>query len=126
MVLPVNLDSFTGYVDSGEKTSAELHREAICRNPRRKAALERARQQVAAALPKDTKFPLTRLRLRAGLSQADLAKLLNTHQPAIARLENGLSDPRLTTIKKLATALGVSEADILEAIDVGRTVGKAS
>ena len=62
----------------------------------------------------------------AGLSQADLAKLLNTHQPAIARLENGLSDPRLTTIKKLATALGVSEAEVLEAIDSGRTVSQAS
>ncbi|MER1940108.1 helix-turn-helix transcriptional regulator [Castellaniella sp. FW104-16D08] len=93
---------------------------------RRMAALKRARRQVAAALPKDTKFPLTRLRLQAGLSQADLAKLLDTHQPAIARLENGASDPRFTTIKKLATALGVSEAEVLEAIDAGRVASQIS
>jgi len=126
MVLPIDLGSFTGYVDSSDKTPTDRHREDVRRNPRRKAALARARQQVAAALPKDTKFPLTQLRLRAGLSQADLAKLLNTHQPAIARLENGFSDPRLTTIKKLAAALGVSEAEILEAINAGRPVSHAS
>lgn len=48
----------------------------------RNAARARARQQVADALPKDTKFPLTQVRLRAGLSQADFENLLNTHQPA--------------------------------------------
>ncbi len=126
MIIPLRVESFTGYVDDGKKTSAEQHRENIRRDPRRKAALERARRQVAAALPKDTKFPLTRLRLQAGLSQGDLAKLLGTHQPAIARLENGASDPRLTTIKKLATALGVSDAEVLEAIGAGRVTSQTS
>lgn len=126
MVIPVNLDEFDGYVDGGEKTTAVQHREDTCRNPRRKAALERARRMVAEALPENTRFPLTKLRLRAGLSQSDLAKLLDTHQPAIARLESGTSDPRYTTIKKLAAALGVSEKEVFEAIDVGRSTERAS
>jgi predicted transcriptional regulator len=48
---------------------------------------------------------LIRLRLAKGLTQEDLAKMLNTKQESIARLENGGSLPSLSTIKKLAEAL---------------------
>ena len=48
---------------------------------------------------------LIRLRLAKGLTQEDLAKLLNTKQESIARLENGGSLPSLSTMKKLAEAL---------------------
>ena len=48
---------------------------------------------------------LIRLRLAKGLTQEDLAKLLNTKQESIARLEGGGSLPSLSTIKKLADAL---------------------
>ena len=46
-----------------------------------------------------------RLRLAKGLTQEDLAKLLNTKQESIARLENGRSLPSLSTMKKIARAL---------------------
>jgi transcriptional regulator with XRE-family HTH domain len=49
---------------------------------------------------------LIRLRLAKGLTQEDLAKLLNTKQESIARLENGGSLPSLSTMKKIAEALG--------------------
>jgi ribosome-binding protein aMBF1 (putative translation factor) len=48
---------------------------------------------------------LIRLRLAKGLTQEDLAKMLNTKQESIARLENGGSLPSLSTMKKLAQAL---------------------
>jgi len=48
---------------------------------------------------------LIRLRLAKGLTQEDLAKILNTKQESIARLENGGSLPSLSTMKKLADAL---------------------
>jgi ribosome-binding protein aMBF1 (putative translation factor) len=48
---------------------------------------------------------LIRLRLAKGLTQEDLAKMLNTKQEGIARLENGGSLPSLSTMKRLAEAL---------------------
>ena len=48
---------------------------------------------------------LIRLRLAKGLTQEQLAKLLNTKQESIARLESGGSLPSLSTVKKVANAL---------------------
>ena len=48
---------------------------------------------------------LIRLRLAKGLTQAQLAALLNTKQESIARLESGSSLPSLSTVKKIADAL---------------------
>lgn len=48
---------------------------------------------------------LIRLRLAKGLTQAQLAELLNTKQESIARLESGSSLPSLSTVKKVADAL---------------------
>ncbi len=52
---------------------------------------------------------LIRLRLARGLTQEELARLMNTKQESIARLESGNSLPSLTTVKKAADAL---DADI--------------
>lgn len=48
---------------------------------------------------------LIRLRLAKGLTQAQLAALLNTKQESIARLESGRALPSLTMVKRLADAL---------------------
>lgn len=48
---------------------------------------------------------LIRLRLAKGLTQEQLARLLNTKQESIARLESGSSLPSLSTVKKVAYAL---------------------
>lgn len=47
-----------------------------------------------------------RLRVEAGLTQADLADRMGTTQSAIARLEGGGVQPTLETLEKLATAVG--------------------
>ena len=48
---------------------------------------------------------LIRLRLARGLTQEELARLLDTKQESIARLESGNSLPSLSTVKKVAEAL---------------------
>ena len=46
-------------------------------------------------------------RHRAGLSQAELARRMGTSQPAVARLEAGGVDVRLSTLERYAAAVGV-------------------
>lgn len=50
-------------------------------------------------------YQVARLRMLRGLTQAQLAELIGTRQPSIARLENGSSIPSLTFLKKIAAAL---------------------
>lgn len=45
-------------------------------------------------------------RVRAGLTQEQLARKMNTTQPAIARLESGGARPSTATLAKLARATG--------------------
>jgi transcriptional regulator with XRE-family HTH domain len=47
-----------------------------------------------------------RLRMDAGLTQAELANRMGTAQSAIARMESGGVRPILETLEKLANALG--------------------
>lgn len=49
---------------------------------------------------------LLRARLRAGLSQAELAARMNTSQSAIARLESGQTLPSTKTLLRFAEATG--------------------
>ncbi|MDQ8001697.1 MAG: helix-turn-helix transcriptional regulator [Pseudomonadota bacterium] len=51
---------------------------------------------------------LSSLRLTAGLSQAELARLCGMEQPHISRYESGRHEPGITVSKRLADALGVS------------------
>lgn len=44
--------------------------------------------------------------MRAGLTQADLARRLGTTQSAIARLERPMSNPRLQTLERALAASG--------------------
>lgn len=48
---------------------------------------------------------LREMRQSAGLSQRELAERLGTTQSAVARMENGATQPKLRTIEKLAEAL---------------------
>lgn len=43
----------------------------------------------------------------AGLSQADVAERMGTSQPAVARLEAGGVDARLSTLERYAAAVGL-------------------
>jgi predicted transcriptional regulator len=49
---------------------------------------------------------VARLRLQRGLTQAELAELVGTHQSSIARLESGRVAPRISFLQKVVDALG--------------------
>lgn len=49
---------------------------------------------------------LIEARIAKGLKQEDLAHLIDTKQPNIARIENGKSLPSLKTLDRIARALG--------------------
>ena len=65
--------------------------------PRILAAAERTRALVRA---------LADARERAGLTQAEVARRMGTTQPAVARLERGEADPRLSTVERYAEVVG--------------------
>jgi DNA-binding XRE family transcriptional regulator len=50
-------------------------------------------------------YQVARLRILRGLTQTQLAEMIGTRQPSIARLENGSSKPSLSFLQKIATAL---------------------
>jgi DNA-binding XRE family transcriptional regulator len=59
----------------------------------------------AAAEELEPGYQIARLRILRGLTQAQLAEMVGTRQPSIARLENGSSIPSLSFLQKIATAL---------------------
>ena len=57
---------------------------------------------------------LVALRGKQGLSQRDLAKRSKVTYVTICRIETGVYDPRLSTLRQLAKALKVKVADLLD------------
>ena len=57
---------------------------------------------------------LARLRLEAGLSQAELAQRIGTSQPRLSQWERGDEKPNIESLKKLREALSVSYDRIME------------
>jgi transcriptional regulator with XRE-family HTH domain len=51
-------------------------------------------------------YQIARLRIKLGLTQTQLAEMVGTKQPSIARLENGEGSPSLSFLEKVAEALG--------------------
>ena len=82
------------------KSWNELKQE-LGRSPEAQAGYEKAR--AAYEFGKQVR----ELREARGWSQAHLASLLGTTQSAIARLEAGGSDPRLSTIQRMSALFGV-------------------
>lgn len=59
---------------------------------------------------------LSRLREQSGVTQEELAFRASLHRTEIGLLERGGRIPRIDTLAKLAGALGVFPADLLEGI----------
>jgi transcriptional regulator with XRE-family HTH domain len=57
---------------------------------------------------KDLSVELTSRRLSVGLSQTEVAERMGTSQSAVARLEAGEADVRLSTLERYAAAVGMT------------------
>ena len=65
---------------------------------RHRAAEQRQRAELLAEL--------VARRHAAGLSQGEVAERMGTSQPAVARLESGQVDARMSTVQRYAAAVG--------------------
>jgi len=52
-------------------------------------------------------------RIRAGMTQSDLAKKVGINTFMVARIESGQTVPRVDTLKKLAEVLNVTMEDLM-------------
>lgn len=83
--------------------------------PRGAKAVAKGRQWVAKTFYGDS-ASLAALRLQHGWSQAELARQAGTSQSYIGRLETGLVDPQLSTLRKIAQAMGVPVTTLVVAL----------
>jgi transcriptional regulator with XRE-family HTH domain len=66
---------------------------------------------------------LRRARLAKGLTQEGLAEASELHRTHISLLEKAKRDPKLTTIAKLASGLGMTPSQLLGGMDGERSSG---
>ena len=57
---------------------------------------------------------MKKLRLEKGMSQGDICRKLGVDRSYISNVESGKKNPTLSTITKLAKALGVSVCELLK------------
>ena len=62
---------------------------------------------------------LKRLRVLNALTQAELAQKAGLTPAAVARIERNEAEPRMTTLRKLAEALGVEPHELVKGEDDG-------
>lgn len=67
-------------------------------------------------LAADNLVPLAALRMQQGLSQQQLAEISGIQQPQLSRIESGQHDIKISTAERLAQALGVPVADVVNAV----------
>lgn len=91
------------YFNGSMRTHAELKKKMLAR-PRTRAAYKALAQEFEAL------DELLKARLKAGLTQAQVAQRMGTHAPAVARLEASLTreghSPTVATLRKYAAAVG--------------------
>ncbi len=61
-------------------------------------------------------LPLRQLRLRRGLTQQEVANALNVTKASISHWELGQRQPSVETVAQLASVLGCSLSDVVDAI----------
>jgi transcriptional regulator with XRE-family HTH domain len=57
---------------------------------------------------------LKRIRTEKSITQGDIVRALGISRSFVSNIENGKTNPTLSTISKLASALGVSSDELLK------------
>ena len=78
----------------------EMIAESTQKDPQFPQLIEEARQR------RELLQKLAALRISAHITQAVIAKRIKTSQPAVARMEAGIIDPRLSSIQRYAASVG--------------------
>lgn len=86
----------------------EFLNEFLSNNQDIESSLPEARKWLADELYAHTPPTLATLRLRAGLTQSQLAQRTEQPQPSVSRLESGKETPSIDRAKRFADALGVT------------------
>ena len=67
---------------------------------------------------------LKEFRIKKGLSQSQLAKIVSVHPAAIGNYEQGTREPNINTLTKIAVALGVTVDDLIDFQSIQHQVHK--
>ena len=86
-------------------------------DPAHSAGFAEARSWVAENFYAEDGVTIRTIRLKAGLTQKQLALAIGTSQPQIAKIESGRHDPVMSTCKRLSVALGVTLDVISDAME---------
>jgi DNA-binding XRE family transcriptional regulator len=94
------------------------------RDPVRAARLAIARKKLGQALDAThgQRTGLVALRMKAGLSQTELAQRMGTQQPSVARWERSPEKMGFETIEAWANALNIDTLDVCAAIKAQREI----
>ena len=57
---------------------------------------------------------LKRIRTKKGISQGEIGRILDVDKSFVSNIENGKTNPTLTTIAKIAKAIGVSVGELMQ------------
>ncbi|MDP5226453.1 MULTISPECIES: helix-turn-helix transcriptional regulator [Arthrobacter] len=85
----------------------------------------KARAKVLAREDRSMRSELIRLRRSAGLSQAQLAERMGVSQQAVAKFEKYDADPKLSTIRRYANAVGALVSHEVD-LDRGQSIAQAA
>lgn len=103
---------------SPNTTPAAEHIEHVRKNPRRKAAMDRAAAKIADKITRKAGGEtFVSLRMKKGFTQSELAAAAGLRQPYLSRIENSKQSLRNETVQKLANALGVSPLEVRAAFE---------
>lgn len=91
------------------------------RDPSLRQELIEGRRWVADSVLAGQPVTLRTLRLRRGLSQAQLAEAIGTQQPHVARIEAGKADLLLHTCRRIAEVLAIDLNTLDLALQAGGT-----
>ena len=111
-VTPVQPSSFKEGYDEFDRLAA-----GVASDGHVAAEVVRGREWVASTYGNGD---LASLRLAAGLSQSELARVCDIEQPHVSRYESGRHEPLVSAAGKMARALGVSLEAFLNAWNLSR------
>lgn len=105
----------------GAKAFSDIVREYE-RDPEKAAKIAAARKRLVGDLYGGGPETLASLRLAAGLSQTQLATLMQSTQPHLSNVELGKQDPTTDFVARLSAALHVDPVRVFQAIRAQRGV----